>query len=396
METPFIGALSGTQYLQQFPVKVPSYNVSTTNPDNSVDWSRYFPISGAGSVYYKNKTSYSMQYTLSIDRQMSANTLFSIAYVGSLGRHLLTVHGANPGKPDLCLSLSQPSEVAPGSPTCGPFGENLVYTRADGTVVNGTRGPFPNQIGTDAYYENMGNSHYHGLELTLKRAAGPLSLLASYTYSKSYDQTSSIQEQVDPYDYHRLDGISAFDLKHNFVVSYNYDLPVARLWHRNRLTSGWTLSGITRFATGVPVTFASFGDNYLVQVQNNGVNATSIDMPNYDGTGYKINRDPRNGKPFFNPAAFTPNALGTQGNSKRRMFYGPGIDNFDMALRKVTNFSESRSLEVRLEMFNVFNHAQFFGGNSVDGNIDNQGKTFGFVTKAADPRIGQIAAKFWF
>jgi hypothetical protein len=51
METPFIGALSGTQYLQQFPVNVPSYNVSTTNPDNSFDWNRYFPISGAGSVY---------------------------------------------------------------------------------------------------------------------------------------------------------------------------------------------------------------------------------------------------------------------------------------------------------------------------------------------------------
>jgi len=221
-------------------------------------------------------------------------------------------------------------------------------------VVNGTRGPFPNQIGTDAYYENMGNSHYNGLELTLKRTAGPLSLLASYTYSKSYDQTSSIQEQVDPYDYHRLDGISAFDLKHNFVVSYNYDLPVARLWRPNRLASGWALSGITRFATGVLVTFASFGDNYLVQVQNNGVNATSIDMPNYDGTGYKINRDPRSGKPFFNNLAFTPNALGTQGNSKRRDFYGPGIDNFDMALHKVTNLTEARSLELRLEMFNVF------------------------------------------
>jgi hypothetical protein len=396
METPFIGALSGTQYLQQFPVNVPSYNVSTTNPDNNVDWNRYFPISGAGSVYYKNKTSYSMQYTLSIDREMSANTLFSIAYVGSLGRHLLTVHGANPGNPALCLSLSQPSEVAPGSPTCGPLGENLIYTRADGTVVNGTRGPFPNQIGTDAYYQNMGNSRYNGLELTLKRTTGPLCLLASYTYSKSYDQTSSIQEQVDPYDYHRLDGISAFDLKHNFVVSYNYDLPVARLWRPNRLTSGWALSGITRFATGVPVTFASFGDNYLVQVQNNGVNATSIDMPNYDGTGYKINRDPRSGKPFFNNLAFTPNALGTQGNSKRRDFYGPGIDNFDMALHKVTNLTEARSLELRLEMFNVFNHAQFDGGNSVDGNIGNQDSTFGFVTKAADPRIGQIAAKFRF
>jgi hypothetical protein len=394
METPFIGALSGTQYLQQFPVHVPSYNVSPQNPDNSVDWSRYYPISGAASLYYKNKTGYAMQYNFSIDRQIGANSLLSIGYIGSLGRHLLTVHSANPGNPALCLSLSQPSEVAPGSPTCGPFEENLVFTRANGTVVNGTRGPFPNQIGTDAYYENMGNSEYNGFELTFKRTVGPLSLLASYTYSKSYDQTSNIQEQVDPYDYHRLDGISAFDLKHDFVVSYNYDLPVACLWHSNRLTSGWALSGITRFASGLPVTFASSGDNYLVQVQNNGVNATSIDVPNYDGTGYKLNRNPRNGKPYFNTAAFTPNALGTQGNSKRRMFYGPGIDNYDMALHKVTSFTEGRSLELRIEMFNVFNHAQFYPNGSVDGNIGDA--SFGQVLRAADPRIGQIAARFRF
>jgi Carboxypeptidase regulatory-like domain len=408
METPFIGALSGTQYVQQFPVQVPSYKVSPTNPDNNVDWSRYYPISGAGSVYYKNKTSYVMQYDLTVDRQVGANSLLSMGYIGSLGRHLLTVRGANPGNPALCLSLSQPSEVAPGSPTCGPFNENLVFTRVDGTVVNGTRSPFPNTIGTDAYYENMGNSKYNGLELTFKRTTGPLSLLASYTYSKSYDQTSNIQEQVDPYDYHRLDGISAFDLKNNFVVSYNYDLPFAHLLHPNRLTSGWALSGVTRFASGVPVTFASQGDNYLVQVQNNGVNATSIDMPQYYGTGYKINRNPRKSKLLFNSDAFRPNALGTQGNSKRRMFYGPGIDNYDMALHKVTNFTESRSLELRLEMFNVFNHAQFYGGNSVDGNIGDQiigpgGRvdpgnpgSFGTITKAADPRIGQIAAKFRF
>jgi hypothetical protein len=394
METPFIGALSGTQYVQQFPVNVPSYKVSRSNPDNSVDWSRYYPISGAGSVYYKNKTSYVMQYNLTVERQVGTNSVFSVGYIGSLGRHLLTVHGANPGNPGLCLSLSQPSEVAPGSPTCGPFGENLVYTRADGAVVNGTRGPFPNQIGTDAYYENMGNSKYNGLEVTFKRTVGPLSFLASYTYSKAYDQTSSIQEQVDPYNYHALDGISAFDLKHDFVVSYNDELPFDHFFHPGRLTSGWALSGVTRFASGLPVTFASSGDNYLVQVQNNGVNATSIDMPNYDGSGYKLNHNPRNGKPYFNISAFTPNALGTQGNSKRRMFYGPGIDNYDMALHKVTPFAESRSLELRLEMFNVFNHAQFYPNGSVDGSIGDA--SFGHVLHAADPRIGQIAAKFRF
>jgi hypothetical protein len=394
METPFIGALTGTQYLQQFPVKVPPYNISPSNPDNSIDWSRYYPISGAGSVYYKNKTGYAIQYNLTIDRQIGANGLLSVGYIGSLGRHLLTVRSANPGNPALCLSLSQPSEVAPGSPTCGPFEENLVFTRANGTVVNGTRGPFSNQIGTDAYYQNMGNSEYNALEVTFKHTTGPLSFLASYTYSKSYDQTSSIQEQVDPYNFHALDSVSAFDMKHDFVISYNYDLPVNRLFHPNLFTMGWALSGVTRFASGLPVTFASSGDNYLVQVQNNGVNATSIDMPNYDGSGYKINHNPRNGKPYFNTAAFTPNALGMQGTSRRRMFYGPGIDNYDMALHKITPLGEGRSLELRLEMFNAFNHAQFYPNGSVDGNIDDA--TFGHVLRAADPRFGQIAAKFRF
>ncbi len=131
-----------------------------------------------------------------------------------------------------------------------------------------------------------------------------------------------------------------------------------------------------------------------MQVQNNGVNATSIDMPNYDGTGFKLNHNPRNGKPYFNTAAFTPNPLGTQGNVRRRIFYGPGMDDYDMALHKVTKFTETRSLELRLEMFNVFNHAQFYPNGSVDANIDDT--TFGQVRQAADPRIGQIAAKFTF
>jgi hypothetical protein len=196
------------------------------------------------------------------------------------------------------------------------------------------------------------------------------------------------------YNYHALDGVSVFDLKHNFVVSYNYELPTGRILPSNRFTQGWALAGVTRFASGLPVTFASSSDNCLVQVQNNGVNATSIDMPNYDGSGYKINHNPRIGRPYFKTAAFTPNALGTQGNSRRRMFYGPGIENYDMALHKVTRFTESRSLELRLEMFNVFNHAQFYPNGSVDGNISDA--SFGHVLRAADPRIGQIAAKFTF
>jgi hypothetical protein len=395
MATPFVGALTGTQYIQQFPVNVPPYNVSPKNPDKNVNWNRYTPISGAGSVWYQNKTPYTMSLNFSVERQIGSNMLASASYIGSESRHLLTVVGANPGIPSLCLALSQPQNVALGSPTCGPFLENNVFTRPDGTVVNGTRGRFPNTIGTDAWYKNMGNANYNALQFTLKRTTGPLTLLGSYTYGKSLDQSSSIQEQVYPYNYREEYGPSAFDIKHNFVFSYNYELPFAKLTGKaNRLTQGWSLSGITRFASGLPVTFASFGDNALVYVQNNGVNSVSIDLPDHTSGNLQINHNPRNGLPYFNRSLFTSNALGTQGNTKRRFFYGPGINNFDIALHKNTKLTEAKSLEFRFETFNMFNHAQFYPNDSVDGNINSP--TFGHVLKAAPPRIGQVGLKLTF
>jgi hypothetical protein len=397
MATPFVGALSGTNYVQQFPVNVPPYNVSPTNPDASIDWSRYTPINGAGSVYLHNKSPYTMSTNLTIERQLTANTLLSVGYIGSLSRHLLAVHSVSPGNPALCLSLSESQDVAPGSPACGPFGENLVYTRADGTVVAGTRSPYPNTIGTDAVYQNMGNANYNSLQATLKRTAGRLTFLASYTYGKSMDWASSIHEQVNPFDFRREYAPSAFDMKHNFVFSYNYEIPLEKLFRSsNRLTEGWAISGITRFATGLPVTFQSFGDNALVQVQNNGVNSVSIDLPDYNPSlgPLDINHNPRNNPYAFKTTLFTPNAPGTFGTADRRIFYGPGIDNYDMALRKITRIKESTSLEFRLEAFNTFNHAQFDGANSVDGNIASP--TFGRILRSQPGRVAQAALKLSF
>ena len=397
MATPFVGALTGTQFVQQFPVQVPAYGHSPSNPDPNVPWSAYTPISGAVSYDYQNKTPYSMGVNFTIERQITANTVASVGYVGSLGRHLLTVVEANPGNPALCLSLSQPQDVALGSPTCGPFGENLVYARTDATVVNGTRNlaGFPNTIGTDAWFKNMGNSNYNALDVTLKHTSGRLTLLASYTYGKSLDWSSNLQEQVNPFNYRAEYGISAFDIRHNFVLSYDYSIPVERMIHlRNRLTEGWAISGITRFATGLPVTLTSNGDNFLVYAQNNGINSTSIDLPNIAPGNLDINHDPRNGQPYFNTALFSPNALGTQGNAPRRPFYGPGVNNWNIALHKVTKIAESKSLEFRCETFNTFNHTQFYGNGSVDGNINDP--TFGRVVKAAPPRISQVALKFLF
>jgi hypothetical protein len=178
------------------------------------------------------------------------------------------------------------------------------------TMKTGTRSPYPNTIGTDAVYQNMGNANYHSLQTSLKRTAGRLTLLASYTYGKSMDWASSIQEQVNPFDFCKEYAISAFDLKHNFVLSYNYEIPFEKLIGKsNRLTQGWAISGVTRFSTGLPITFQSFGDNALVQVQNNGVNSVSIDLPDYNPSlgSLNINHDPRNNPLAINTKLFSPN-----------------------------------------------------------------------------------------
>jgi hypothetical protein len=306
----------------------------------------------------------------------------------------------NPGNPALCLSLGQPSEVQPGTLTCGPGGENTVYYPIGGGQVNGTRGPLGANFGSNALQSTIGHADYNALELSARHTSGRLEFSAAYTYSKSLDQSSNIGEEVNPFNPALSYALSSFDVKHNFVLSYEYQLPFDRLVRSSRfgakgLAQGWSLSGITRFASGFPVTMTNNGDNSLIGTNPNGVNNSSIDEPDYDGGRLNLNHNPRqNGNNYFETTAFTMNALGTPGNAKRRFFFGPGADNYDMAVAKKLSLTESKSMLFRLEAFNVFNHTQFNGPASVDGNIGSS--TFGNAISAAPPRILQGAVKFNF
>jgi len=142
------------------------------------------------------------------------------------------------------------------------------------------------------------------------------------------------------------------------------------------------------------VTLVNFGDNSLLGSEPNGINNFGVDEPDYTGAPLQLNSNPRNGQSYFNTAAFTENALGTPGTAKRRFFSGPGMNNFDMAVLKNVRLTEAKSLQFRIEGFNIFNHAQFFGPQAVDGNIDSS--TFGDVISAASPRLVQLGAKFFF
>jgi hypothetical protein len=321
--------------------------------------------------------------------------VFTASYVGSRGHNMLVLQQANPGDPALCLSVSEPQQVAPGSATCGPFAENGVFTRANGTVINSTRTVLGPNYGSVAKQTTIGYSRYNGMELNLRYAHGPVNVLAGYTYSKSEDVSSNLGEQINPFNAALSEAPSAYDMRHNFVVSYNFELPFYEWFNaNNQWASGWSLSGTTRFSSGFPVTLYNPTDTSLLGTFGNGVNNNLLDTPNYTpGCDLKLNHDPARGQ-AFNTDCFSLPALGELGTAPRRFFYGPGIENYDLTLIKRVKFAQSQNLELRVEAFNVFNHAQFYGAGAVDGNIASP--TFGNIVAAAAPRFVQLAAKYTF
>lgn len=393
--TPFVTAANGQNLGQYFPVTLAPLNSSASHPDPNVDWSQFEPITGLPNYVTTNRIPYTEEYLLSLERGLGSSTVLSANYVGTQGHRLLVLEEANPGSPSLCLFLSNPANLAPGQTPCGPFGEDTQYTTATGQIYNGTRGPLGSNFGSNANQATIGNSNYNALQVTLRHTSKRVTLLAGYTFSKSQDQSSNLGEAVNPLDPALSKALSAFDVTHNFVVSYSYQIPFERLFRvLNRWTQGWELSGITHFSSGLPVTLVNYGDNSLLGSEPNGINNYGVDEPDYAGGPLHLNRNPRNGLPYFDTSQFSENVLGTPGTAKRRFFYGPGMNNYDMALLKSVRLSEAKSLQFRLEGFNVFNHAQFFGPQAVDGNIDSS--TFGDVLSAASPRLVQLGFKFLF
>ena len=372
--TPFVnrtdGGLQGATG-QKFPVVFPPLDVGPNNPDSSVNWSALTPIASSPGFYKENRLPYTEHYDLSLQRQLTAGTLVTLSYVGTQGHRLLVTEEANPASPAACLAI----------PGCGPGTESNYDVRLP------IFGPL---FGTNGYFKSIGQASYNSLQLDVRYNTGRLQLLAGYTYSKALDNASGYGEQVTFYHPKDSIGLAAFDATHNFVVSYNYNLPFDKL-ASNRLTKGWALSGITRFTTGFPVTLIENDNNSLLGTQFTGPIPLGLDVPNYSGAS--IHRlDPRtNGLQYFDTTPFSLEQIGQLGNARRRFFHGPGLNHWDMALLKDTAITETVSLQFRAEFFNIFNHTQFQNAN---GNISST--TFGLAQSAADPRIGQLSLKLNF
>jgi hypothetical protein len=394
LATPFVDRPSGTPAGQKFPFVFPPTNVSPKNPDTTFNWAAATPIGGSDYYYYKNKMPYVQEWELSLQRQLGTATVLSVNYVGTVGRQLLTFEESNPGNQALCLQLSNMANVAPGTATCGPQGEDSVYTTASGQTVNGTR-PFGLNFNSNPYMKTAVSSSFNSLQVSLEHTEKYLNFLIGYTFEKSLDNGSDSFDATNPIDPGQTRALSSFDVPHNLVASYTVQLPFDHFVGggdvAKRFTAGWELSGVSTFAKGEPIQLSENDDNSLLGAFN-----ASVDVPSYANNGTHLfeNKNPRKGLPYFTPGFFQPEPVGQVGNAMRRYFSGPGLDNYDMALLKSTTITESTKLQFRAEAFNVFNHAQF---KNPDGlvNDTNQGG-FGYVTSANDPRIMQVALKFLF
>jgi hypothetical protein len=372
--TPFTVASTGADAGQRFPLQKVAYGASRSNPNDTVNWAQFEPLVGIPAVDPKDVTPYAQHWMASIERQYTNTTLATVSYVGTSTHHLLVLEEANPANPALCLSLGS---------ACGPFNEQAARTQ------------FGPAFGSVEEQRTIANANYNALEATLTHRAHGLDLLASYTYSKSIDQSSGLPEAVNPVNPSLSRALSAFDLRHNLVASFQYALPAPKSGGTlHAIASGWAVSGIARFTSGLPVTLLNNNDTSLLGTIPNGINNNGVDTPTWSGRSLSLHTNPRSNQPVFDASQLTLPTLGTMGNSRRRFFSGPGSDNFDATLSRTLLIEGSHALEVRAEAFNLANHAQFFGPASVEGNISST--TFGQAVSAASPRLMQLALRYRF
>ena len=404
-EEPFRNRRDGTSQGQRFPFTIPTPG----SPANkTLDFSVYEPMSYFPGYDIHNKLAYAEHFNLSIQRELSKSTVITLAYVGTEGHRLITQSEANPGNAAFCMQLTAQgySDTSSGATGCLPNAEQDTFQLGSGPLVYGTRNTLlnpnycPGSGGLCFGYGNTytrlnANSIYHAGQVTVERKAGDLTLLAAYTFAKGLDDSSGFADYVSFVNPRLSRGLSSTDVHHNFVVSYIWALPFDRAFHGlPRLTKGWQIQGITRLATGSPIQMnQSVGDTSLA-------GSPSTDMPDIVGSLHIMNPRRSSSFTYFDQSAFAATSCtltgtvyssecGTFGTANRRFFHGPGINNTDLGIQKTIPITEAKALEIRGEFFNIFNHAQF---TNPSGNISSG--SFGNITNARDPRIGQVSAKF--
>lgn len=387
----------------------------------------------AGQIFDRGmRTAYFHQYNASVQFALGRNILFEAAYAGTRGLNLIRD-----------LAINQAQLASPQHPIINAVTGQVITTNTPAATNLALRAPFQGvEVGSFLQIQSTAQSTYNSLQMSLtRRLSNGLQFLASYTYAKSIDNASggsdSTGEVRDTINIagNQLDnranrGVSDFDRTHRFVLSYLWDLPRPAFAKRSTagrlLVSNWQVAGIITAMSGLPIDIVDGGAGsfYGLSGGNNGLvrpswapSATTGTATSNIPAGY-----------FFNPLAFvrptvpagqvipssngtaTAGATGTDfGNVGRNVLRGPGQTNVDLSLIKRFPIRESKSIELRAEFFNLFNHANLANpisnlsavpSTSIDPNsgkiIGNPGDFGRIISTSSNPRLIQFALKLNF
>ncbi len=315
-------------------------------------------------------------FSLQVQQDIGWNTVMSVGYVGTLSRHQQELLNLNysPYGQLFTREAQDPSRYAGGVVPDEEPGLAQVYKDA-GLKFSGTnalaadflrRFPGYNTVGLRTF---GGSSNYHSMQATLnKRFGSSVNFGMAYTWSKAMGTANTYSDFINPVcsrcaNYRRL----AFDRTHLMVINYDWRIPGLRdaNWLIKGVTNGWQVTGITQFISGSP-TQAGIGiPNVNLNQRINGSWTEGLGAL-FSGD-VKRSSDPNNAFNWQNVRLpSVAEALQLQGSYPAAYMSTPGINVTDLSLFK--NFplggDSARSLQLRLEMFNVFNHAQFSGFNS--------------------------------
>ena len=316
------------------------------------------------------RTTYSMQWTVDYQRELTKDLVATFGYVGNRGLKLLTLHWLN-----------------------------------DIDITTGRR-PVSN-IARISYQEHSGMSTYHGLQTSLKkRFSRGLTFNVHYTYAKGIQRggvdnmtAANVQSVQDHSNIRASRGRNLADINHNFVADYNLDMPFDQWLHANsgaarKIAGGWQVYGIMSIRSGTPLLILSGRDNYgtgTTQGQRpDRVGGVSAFVDDYRTSG---NHQYLNRAAFADPcdARGARRPCGVFGSLGAYPLSGPGSFGFDFSVFKNISFTETKRLQFRTELFNLFNRPNF---NNPGTTLTSS--TFGQITSAGNAREVQLVLKFIF
>jgi hypothetical protein len=325
-----------------------------------------------------------MNMSLMVQRNIGFGTVINAGYVGSLGRHLSWQTGLDNVPLGAQFQPANADPTNPSAPLLNPFLVPIVGYSSIG------------------YNADAASSNYHSLQVTAnRRFAKGIQFGFAWTWSKARDWDDTAFAAVNnavPASLFRAwnYGLAGFDRTQLVKINWQWDIPRwnAAFAPARAVVNGWHLLGITTFSSGAPT-----------QVGFTQVTATNITGSPSVGARIQVNGNPNQvGSGFsslqaFNPTVFSLPAVGTVGNPSKFLIRGPGLNNWDISIFKDIRILERLRMQLRAELYNAFNHAQFSAVsataqfNAAGAQVNTQ---FGQYTAAQNPRIIQLAARLHF